>query len=208
MSNKEMEIVGERLIFGDAPQVDPEGQKVVKEFRARAPAAMQGAPSPSAAVQGGVGDLPAVIQYTGTAGEMANAVRTACAGCKHWDNRALLQFISNAEGPASTAESRETALNMRKRAQMAGLDLTDFGVCRVLSDWVESIGGRDPFFWPSVSWRGATCPNICQVREHTLNVVTPADPFGFFTPVDTDAEKIGANRYDVLLKAVQEQNRR
>lgn len=203
---KELEVVGERLLFGSEPQVDPEGQTVVKEFRAKAPAAMQSSGF-GAAVSGNVGDIPAVIQYHGKAGEMANAVRTACVGCKHWDSRALQQFIRNAEGPASSAESRETVKNMRSRAAMAGLKLEDFGICRVISDWIEASIGRDPAAWPSLSWRGATCPNKAFAGKFTLDVVTPAEPFGFFTPVDMDAKKIGANRYDVLLKAVQEQNK-
>jgi hypothetical protein len=43
---------------------------------------------------------------------------------------------------------------------------------------------------------------------HKLQVVTPAEPFGFFTPIDGEHEKHGVNRYDALLKAVQSQNKR
>jgi len=155
-----------------------------------------------------VGNLPTIIQYQGKAGEMANAARTACVGCRHWDNRAMLKFISNSEGPLSSAEDRETLKNMRSRVTKEGFKLEEFGICRVLSDWVEQCVGRDPFFWPSISWREATCPNVCHAGQFKLDVVTPAEPFGLFSPVDMDAQKIGANRYDAILKTVDQHNKR
>lgn len=213
---KEMKITGEQIQISNEPQVDPEGQTVKRQFTGTAPTSMRGAQTPSAAVQGSLRDTPLVVEYTGKAGEMANAARTACAGCKHWDRRAWLQFLERAEGPASSAESRQTIATMRARIATAiGNDpkaveqvLHAQGICRVLSDWIESATGRDPMFWPALSWPDATCPNTVRAGPHELNVVTPAEPFGFFSPVDIDSERHGVNRYDAILKAVQNQNRR
>lgn len=217
---KEMQIVGEQAHISNTPQTDAEGQTIIREFHAQAPTTMQGS-GPGAAVSGNVGNLPTLIQYSAAAGEMANAARTACVACKHFDNKAWLRFISNAEGPASSAESRQTLQTMRERIKRAGYGfqnkdgshdveatLQAHGICRVLSDWVEAATGRDPIFWPVVPWREANCPNICRAGPHELNVTTPAEPFGLFSPIDTDAQKIGANRYDTILKGVDAQNRR
>lgn len=214
MSN-DLKITGEQIHIGNQPQVDPEGQTVVREFRGTAPTTMQSGGA-NAAVSGGLRDTPLVVQYSGKAGEMANAARTACAGCRHWDHRAWLQFLSRAEGPASSAESRQTVATTRARIATAiGPEpkavehaLRSQGICRVLSDWIESVAGRDPMFWPAHSWPNATCPNIVRAGAHELNIVTPAEPFGLFSPVDIDAEKHGTNRYDAILKAVDQQNRR
>jgi hypothetical protein len=217
----DLNITSQGLQISSEPQVDPEGQTVVREFKGTAPADMRGAPTINAAVTGHVGELPLVLQYSGKAGEMANAARTACVGCKHWDNRALKSFVANAEGPASSAESRQTVQSMRERIKRAGYGFKNklgfhdveatlhaHGICRVLSDWIESCVGRDPMFWPAISWREASCPNICRAGPHELNVVTPAEPFGLFSPVDSEATKVGAGRYDAILKTVQEQNKR
>ncbi len=213
----ELKITGEKIHIGNAPQVDPEGQTMVREFTATAPTHMQGGGGPNAAVHGQLRDTPLVVQYSGKAGEMANAARTSCAGCKHWDHRAWLQFLSRAEGPASSAESRQTVATTRARIATAiGPEpkavehaLRSQGICRVLSDWIESIAGRDPMFWPAHSWPNATCPNTVNAGPNAppLNVVTPAEPLGFFSPVDMDSERHGTNRYDAILKTVQGQNR-
>jgi hypothetical protein len=211
---KELKIFDQQLRISSTPQVDPEGQTVVREFKTEAAASMRGIESPNAAVTGNVGNIPTVIQYSGKAGEMANAARTACVGCKHWDHKAWLLFLSRADSPDAAPEARQTMQTMRARIEKAvgpadaELYMKGQGICRVLSDWVEQVQGRDPFFWPVISWREATCPNVCRAGPHELNVVTPAEPFGLFSPVDMDAKKIGANRYDAILKTVQEQNKR
>jgi hypothetical protein len=201
--------------FTAVPQVDVEGQTAQIEYRAPIQAGAQNG-GPGAAIQGVQGNIPGIIQYTAGVGDMANAAKTSCAGCKWFDVRAWRQFVAEATGPLSSAESRQTIQTMRSRIMMAGYGYEDnqgevdieqtlmaHGICRPLSDWVEGSVGRDPVFLPVVPWREATCPNTCHAGPHTLNVVTPAEPFGLFKPKDLEAKQIGANRYDNLLRAAQ-----
>ncbi len=76
-----------------------------------------------------------------------------------------------------------------------------FGICRVLSDWVEGIVGRNPMHWPVVPDQHATCPTYVAVPGARMEVVTPTQPLGLFKPKDYDAKKIGAKRYDSVLQA-------
>jgi hypothetical protein len=211
---KELLVTGQSLRFSSTPQVDPEGQAAVREFKLATPAGMQNAGSSGAVDQRG--SLPAIVQYATTAGAMANGVRTACAGCKNFDVKAWRKFVSDATGPASSAEMRQTIETMKARIKMAGygyekangeLDIDQtllaHGICRPLSDWVEGCTQRDPMFWPVVAWREATCPPSCRAGPHELKVVTAEQPFGLFKPLDLDAAKIGAGRYDQVLRAAQ-----
>jgi hypothetical protein len=213
---KELLVTSQSLKFSQRPQVDPEGQSAVREFTVQSPAGYQ--QSGAGGVVDQQGNIPAIVQYGSTAGEMANARRTSCAGCKNWDNKALRQFISDATGPLANPAWKQTIESMKTRIDAAGygyerrdgsgvvdLDVTlnAHGICRPMSDWVEGVTGRDPVFWPVVTWREATCPRSCRAGAHELPVVTTQQPLGLFVPVDLDAEKIGAKRYDEVLRAAQ-----
>ncbi len=203
---KDMKVVGQSIQFSQTPQTDAEGQHVKRQFHTQVEA---GAGREN---QGGFGALPGIVEYNTTAGEMAQGARTACAGCRHFDVRAWHKFLSLATGPASKAEDRETINAMKGRIMMAGYGVLDakgevdidatvmlHGICRVLSDIVEGFVGRDPMHWPVISWRESSCPTYVQAGPHRTEVVTPAAPYGFFKPVDLDAQKIGAQRYDQIL---------
>jgi hypothetical protein len=205
---KGLVVTGQSLTFSQQPQVDAEGQTALRRFETRVGAGH------GAVNDGGLGSIPGIIEYQTTAGAMANGVRTACAACKHFDQKAWHQFLAVSTGPGSKAEDRETINGMRARLMMAGygpeddkgeLDveaaLASFGICRVLSDWIEgALKVRDPIHWPVVVGRDATCPTYVQAREHRMEVTTPAAPFGLYAPRDLDAKKIGAARYDAVLQ--------
>lgn len=200
-------VKGNSLDFSHVPQVDAEGQVARKRIYTEAPAGPQGG------VPGQHGQLPAVIEYTGMAGELANAVKTACAGCANHDVKAWRQFVAAATGPASSAEDRQTIQTLRGRLLMEGRGIFDandeldveatlnsLGICRVLSDWVEgAMGLRHPAHWPVVTEREATCPTYVAVPGARMEVTTPAQPLGLFKARDGDARKIGDMRRDAVL---------
>lgn len=210
-------VTGQQMKFTNTPQVDAEGQQVVQEYNLRA-GANAGAPGQAGA---SLGSIPAVVQYhAGNAGQAAQAARTSCQACKHFDVKAWQEFLVKATGAAATEEWKKTIHTMRSRIMMAGYGyagdnsneedgvektLWNHGICRVLSDWVESQAGRDPSWWPVVPWREATCPTYCRAGagKPELQVVTAQQPYGFFQPKDVDAEKAGAIRYDAILHAAQ-----
>lgn len=145
---------------------------------------------------------------------LANGIRVH--NCKHHDVNAWRKFLEAADNPGSTAEMRETMRTMRAKIMMIGygyagdnddLDIERtmkaHGICRPMSDTVEKATGRDPFFWPVVTWREANCPPEVKVGHGLppVPVVTAQSPNGFFQPKDLDAEKIGSARYDVIMHA-------
>jgi len=204
---KEMMVTGQTIQFSQKPQTDAEGQVALRQFHTRVDA---GAGKDGA--QGALGQIPGIVEYTAMAGDMANAARTACAGCRHFDVKAWHRFLAQATGPLSKAEDRETITAMKGRIMMAGYGVMDakdeidieatvmrHGICRVLSDIIEGWVGRDPMHWPVVCWRESACPNYVQAGANKMDITTPAQPFGLFKPIDLDAQKIGAQRYDAIL---------
>lgn len=212
IEKKEMVVTGDSLTFSNAPQTDAEGQVAVRRFTTNVPAGAQGQGGVGAAIDGQLGSMPGIVEYRSNVGDMANAVRTACIACRHFDRRAWHKFLSAATGPASSAENRATIHGMKGRIAMAGygvrfdngeldVDATVLrhGICHVLSDWVEGAVGRDPMHWPVVPDSDATCPTYVAAGPHRMEVTTPAQPFGLFQPKDLDAKNIGAARYDAVL---------
>ncbi len=211
---KEVNITGQRLIFSSAPKVEPEQQAAVREFTVEAPAGYQ--QSGAAGAGNAQGSIPAVVRYESTAGQMAQDRMSACTACKHWDNKAWLQYVKMSTGPLATPEQKQTINTLKARIALKGagymnpdgtLDvdgtLAAFGICRVLSDWVQGVVGKDPLYWPIVTQPEANCPPSCHASASALQVVTPAQPLGLFVPKDLEAEKIGAKRYDEVLRRAQ-----
>lgn len=213
---KGMVVTGNQIGFTQTPGVDAEGQQAVNRFAARIPVAPNLAGAQSGVPQ--FGTMPGVIDYTTGAGAMARGARTACAGCRWHDVRAWNKFLSDADNPGSTAEARETMRTMRARIMMAGYGYTGdndeldiertmraHGICRPMSDAVEGATGRDPFFWPVVTWREACCPETVRAGQGKPNIQVATDdrPYGFFAPKSLDDQKIGAQRYDAVLHAAQ-----
>lgn len=213
---KTLNVIGQRLRFSKTPQTEPEAQAAVREFAVQSPAGYQQGNAGRGGLANQLGTLPSILQYGSTAGEMANARRGACAACVHFDVKAWRKYLSDATNPGSTPEMRQTIATFKARIAMAeygytkpdgSLDidgtLAAHGICRVLSDWVESVTGKDPVFWPVVPWREATCPPTCRAGASELKVITAEKPLGLYVPVDLDAEKIGGKRYDEVLRLAQ-----
>lgn len=214
---KKLFLTGQSLQMTNDPAFAPEQQRVVRQYNTRAEATPRGGDGGMA--QGGpLGTIPAAVQYTTSAGEMAQGARTSCGSCKHFDVKAWREFLIKATGPASTPEWRATIRTMEARIAMAGYGyaadndhaedgvqktLYNHGICRVLSDWVESQAGRDPNWWPVVPWREASCPTVCRAGagKPQLQVVTAQQPYGLYKPRDLDAQKAGAARYDAMMHA-------
>lgn len=207
----EVFIHGVKTEISQTPQTDAEGQVIRQQVHANVPAGPGSAGKVNA-----IGSIPSVIEYKTQAGEMANAMRTSCHVCKHFDVKAWREFVAAATGPASRAEDRQTIEKLKERLLadnigVFGLDgafdleatLMSFGICRVLSDWVEGIVGRNPMHWPVVPDQHATCPTYVAVPGARMEVVTVAQPLGLFKPRDLDAKKIGAKRYDDVLHAAE-----
>lgn len=215
MKPKELAVTGQSVKFSQRPQVDPEGQAAVREFHVQAPAGYQQGGG-AGGVANPMGNIPAVLQYGSTAGEMADARRTACAACKHFDVKAWREYVAASTGPLATAEAKQTIQTIRARIMLAGYGYPDaqgeldveatlmaHGICRPLSEWVEGCVGKDPVYWPVIPWREATCPPTCHAAAHVLQVVMPKQPLGLFQPKDLEAVKVGAKRYDEVLRAAQ-----
>lgn len=201
---KELEITSERTLVANTPGVEPEAQEVKRQF---------GTPV-SMGPRGGTttGGVPGVIEYSTTAGAMANAVRGACAGCRHFDVKLWNKYLAAAEAPMAKEESKQTMQAMRVRVLRAGYGFQDkfgrvdieatmkaHGICRVLSEWVKGAVGEDPVHWPVICWREAVCPTYVAAGPHRMDVVTDAQPLGLFVPVDREAIGIGDKRYDAVM---------
>lgn len=201
---KELEITSERTLVANTPGVEPEAQEVKRQYGTSVAAGPRGGAA--------MGGIPGVIEYSTTAGAMANAVRGACAGCRHFDQKLWLKYLAAAEAPMAKEESKQTMQAMRTRIGIAGYGYTDkfgrvdieatmkaHGICRVLSDWVQGAVGKDPVHWPVICWREAVCPTYVAAAQHRMDVVTPAQPLGLFVPLDREAIGIGDKRYDAVM---------
>lgn len=207
---KDLQITAERIRISATPGVEAEAQQVNREYQTRVGAGPRH--------QAAVGSIPGVIQYGTTAGEMANAVKTACVACRHFDTKLWHQYLAAAEGPLAKAEDKQTMQAMRQRIFKAGYGfaapvtplnpegidieatMRGHGICRVLSDWVEgALKAKDPMHWPVICWQEATCPKYVAAGPHRMDVTTPERPLGLFQPKDLDAKTIGTKRYDKVL---------
>lgn len=211
---KELYVSSQQLRFHHKPQTAPEAQAVVREFKLDAPAGYQQQNAGALGVGNQQGTIPAIVQYGTTAGEVAQARRGACVACSHFDNKAWRRMVDISTGPLATAEDKQTVETLRQRIAVMGVGylgtpegraqidefMNSLGICRVLSDWVEGVVGKNPMFWPIVPAPDACCPTNCHAGSAKLDVVTPAAPMGFFKPKDLDAVKVGDKRYDEVLR--------
>jgi len=203
---KDLVVIGQSTDVSATPQTDPEAQVVRQQFHTQAGVGY------GKDNNGGLGGLPAIVEYRTQAGEFANAAKSACGVCRHFDKRSWLKHLSKTEGPLGSKEDRETLNQMRGRLMMAGYGpkdgngevdieaaLATFGVCRPLSDIIEGWVGKNPIHWPVLVSDSANCPTYVQAEGHRTEIVTPAAPFGLFKPLDLDARKVGDQRRDLVL---------
>ncbi len=197
-------VVGSTVQFSNVAQVDPEGQQIRRTFSA---------PVAIGPGQGGVvnsiGSIAGRFEYDVNALELANVSKSSCGGCRHWNQRAFHQMVAKWTGPASTAVQRQTIQGYKAKIlkdQIGYVGETveqtlasSFGICGVLSEWVEGVVGKHEGYWPVTPMRDATCPTYVAAGAARMEVTTPAQPLGLFEPVSSDAVKIGADRYDRVL---------
>ncbi len=211
-------IAQQKVEFSQTPQTDAEAQVVRRTVIARAPAGFGGAGGPT---NPNGSTLPALMEYTNNVGETADALKSSCQQCRHWDNKAWRKYVEASTGPASTARSRLTidTLRLKIKTEERGyvdaqgqLDieatLMSFGICHPLSDWTKgAMKAENPMHWPVAPMPESRCPSNIQVPGQggpaRLQIVTPSQPMGLFKPRDLDARKSGDAKRDALLFAVQ-----
>ncbi len=202
---KDLVVTGSETVFSKKEQTDAEEQVVLRRFGTRTGAGM------GQLNQGELGAVPTVIEYTSTAGDLANGARTACQACKHWNQKAWYKFVSDSTGPLSKLEDRETIKGTKNRLALAygpenvQAAMESMGICTVMTEIIEGWVGKNPIHWPVVTQDIANCPSSVSAGTSSLGIpnrielVTPAAPFGLFKPRDLDAVKIGNQRRDGVL---------
>ncbi len=201
----DMRIIGKKISFTREREVDAEGQRAAIDFETQAAAGM------GLQNRGELGQLPTVVRYETTAGEMADGARSACTACRFWNQKAWYAFVQKSTGPLSTAQDRDTIEGTKKRLALAygpeGVQtaMESMGICNALSEVIKGWVGENPIHWPVVTKDDANCPSYVQAGQSSLGipnrleVVTPAAPFGLFKAKDLDAVKIGDLRRDGIL---------
>ncbi len=202
---KDLQSIGKRIEFSQAPQTDAEGQAARISYTARTGAGY------GQANRGELGSVPTQIVYDTTAGALADGAKTACGQCKHWDHVSWLRMVKDADGPLASKEDRQTITQARTRLMTAyGLEqaeeaLKQFGICKVLTEIIHGWVQKDPLHWPAATKNDANCPTYVSAGMSSLGIpnrvelVTPAAPFGLFKPKDLDARTIGDKRRDSVL---------
>lgn len=187
----------------DGTKLEPEEQPIQRVMETVATATRGGV---------AVGGLPVEIVAHTTAQEMSAAKGRQCYGCKHWRHEQWRRAIADADGPDAAHEDRQsinkvraailgsgnaTITNHYEDREEGGPDvekaMNAMGICGPLT---ENERATDPNFGPKewvVTFPTACCP---------MSVVGPGQPYGFFEPRDSDAERGQAANYDaVMLRA-------
>lgn len=172
-------------------KLEPEQQPAQRVMATDAAVSMRGGPQ--------VGSIPTEIVADGTAGEFANAVRSKCFTCKHFDhkgwnqlrlywgnsqNKDLFEKLNKVRYALLTTQNPELA----RRSE--GLDgdfdvehsLTQMGICRPLTE----MNGAAVIVSPI-----STCPD---------EVCTPAAPVGLYLPKDKEHERLSNVGYDKIMR--------
>lgn len=145
------------------------------------------------------GSMNTAVVVESQVSEFVRAVRSPCAGCKHFDNKSFLAFFEKADHPAAPIHVRESmnelrgillqTYNAQVQSMHAGQDgdmdvehaIRAMGYCRALTEIEKDYVVVHPL---------STCPD---------GVVTPERPTGFFQPRDNEAERIGNKAYDAIM---------
>ena len=201
---RDLVVTKDEIRIANTPGVEPEAQQVQHNFKTAVPIG----PKDGAAQGAGI---PGVIQYDTTAGELALGAKAACVACRHWSRKDFREYVAKSVGPLSKAEDRQTIEGMKSRlAQAHGLEnlgeaMKAMGICRVLNEIVKGWVGEDPRHYPVITEDIAGCPRYISAGAsaegvpNRVEITTPAQPLGLYRPLDLDAQKIGAKRYDAVL---------
>lgn len=147
-----------------------------------------------------LGSIPTDIVYETSAGELAQAMRHPCFQCKHFDQKAWFKLFRSWTDPGAPKAMREqlnairAALLTTNNAKLADqhvsqegdMDvehaLSQLGICRVLTE----VHNDAIIVHPT----GGCPPEIC----------TPTQPDGFYEAKDKDADRLGSQTFDNVMK--------
>jgi len=176
-------------------KVEPEQQGVQRVIRTEFDANKKG--------EGKVGVIPGEIIYNTTAGEVARAMRSPCFSCVHFNRKAWAQLFTYWNNPDSPIDVRKQLNGLRASLlQTSNAEIVDksmsqegdmdvehalslMGVCEPLSEI-----NRDPVIVHPLSH----CPD---------EVISPTQPDGLYKPKSKDAEKMGSQVFDNVMRLAQ-----
>jgi hypothetical protein len=173
-------------------KIDPEAQPLARELSVDMPANLGGKH---------VGSLPSTVVFETTAGEYANAMRSPCFNCKHWDDAGARELIRRWDASNAPLEKRSFVNQMR--GNIIGTKDPEFirkhmvtpqgelnvnhalmsqGICRALTE----IQGDVVFTSPDCH-----CPD---------DLCGPGRPSGLHEPKSAQIERHVTQAYDAIMK--------
>lgn len=155
-----------------------------------------------AGMQGGrqVGTIPGEVIFESTAGKMAGAIRNPCFSCKFFNRPAWLKLKAAWDDPtapidkrkqlngirAALLESNNARIGEKSQTLEGELDVEHalglLGICQPMTE----IDGNPVIVYPQ-----ASCPDT---------VCTPQQPEGFYLAKDRDADRMGSEAYDKIMR--------
>lgn len=177
-------------------RVEPEQQGVQRVLVTEFDAKMQGQ-------QKTVGKIKGEIVYNTSVGEMANAMRNPCFGCRHFDPAAWRKLFVYWNDPTAPVDLRRNLNGIRAALlQTQNAEITDkstgqdgdmdvehalslLGICHPLTEIHKE---------PVMVYPTGTCPG---------EVCTPTQPNGFYEPTSVEAERQGSQMFDHVMKLAQ-----
>lgn len=134
-----------------------------------------------------LGSIPASMERQSDAIEFANARRSLCGNCKHFDQAGYFKWISETtEGQQFEAEQRtrfaQDYVMSPTRPELV-YAMKFLGFCRILTEIHKEMSVTRPDY----SCLGSTIDQ----------------PLGYWDPVTTEDEKIASSNYDHILRVAQ-----
>lgn len=176
-------------------RVEPEQQGVQRVLVTEFDANMKGGNK--------VGSIQGEVIYNTSAGEVAQAMRSPCFSCAHFNRRAWAKLFAYWNDPASPIDARRNLNGVRASLLQSGnstigekspgqdgeMDVEHalglLGVCEPLSEM-----NRDPV----IVYPNGHCPD---------EVCTPQQPNGLYKPRSADAERMGSQVFDNVMRLAQ-----
>lgn len=182
-------------------KLEPEEQKTERVFDVDAGVNMHGNART-------VGTIASQIIVESTVGEMAVTLRGMCGDCKYFDQSKWLKDLAKADAPLAPIQARQAVNGVREyllqqqsptlidaATDAAGdfdieIALRQSGYCYALFAYFRNLNESE-FDSTTVVHATSSCPKF---------VRTKTDPQGFFEPRNNDAARLGALKYDKLMR--------
>lgn len=181
--------------------LEPEEQLVQRVIDVDAPTNMQGSTRQ-------VGTIPTQIIAQSTVGDLGITLRGMCGDCKYFDQKRWLADLERADSPLAPIEFRQQVQALRYEIYSTNsptladqavdatgeLDpdvaLRQSGYCHALYSYFRNLGeSREDA--SVICHSSSSCPKF---------VRTATEPAGFFEPRDNDAVRLGAKKYDQIMR--------